>query len=150
MKKILSFALAAGLFSSVSAFATSTPTPDITVNLADGGYKAVGSLTDKINLARSGRMTAQTGRAGFVKNDFDFTISANVVAGVNEDAANSRFGVIAASNKGYNVFTGSSVGGSIAQCGPQVAKGTANLGASKVVTGSLVLTNANGCGITTP
>ena len=142
MKKIIAASLFAGLFSSM-AFAT-TPTPDITVTLADG-YLAVGSLTDKINLARSGVMTARASRAGFVKNNFDFTISANVVAGVNEDAANSRFGVIAGSNKGYVVFTGTSVGGSIAQCGQPVAKGTENLAGSLVSGGNLAFGQPNGC-----
>lgn len=144
MKKIIVASLAT-LFVS-SAFATPpAPTADITVDLSGGGYKAVGNLTDKINLARSGRMTAQANRAGFVKNNFEFTLSANVVAGVNEDAANSRFGVIAASNKGYVLFTGTSVGGSIAQCGQPIAKTETNLAASQVVTGNLAFGQANGC-----
>lgn len=144
MKKIIVASLAA-LFVS-SAFATPTAsTADITVNLAGGGYKAVGDLTNKINLARSGLMQAQANRAGFVKNNFEFTLSANVVAGVNEDAANSRFGVIAASNKGYVLFTGTSVGGSIAQCGQPIAKTETNLAAKEVVTGNLAFGQANGC-----
>ena len=143
MKKIIAASLFAGLFTS-AAFAA-TPTPDISVDLSGGGYKAVGSLTDKINLARSGLMTAQASRAGFVKNNFEFTISANVVAGINEDAANSRFGVIAGSNKGYVVFTGTSVGGSISQCGQPVAKTVENLAGSLVLTANLAFGQANGC-----
>ncbi|WP_394234728.1 hypothetical protein [Pseudomonas anguilliseptica] len=142
MKKIIAASLFAGLFTS-AAFA-STPSPDITVTLADG-YLPVGTLTNKINLARSGVMTARASRAGFVKNNFDFTISANVVAGVNEDAANSRFGVIAGSNKGYVVFTGTSVGGSISQCGALVAKGTGDLAASLVADSNLAFGQPNGC-----
>jgi hypothetical protein len=142
MKKIIAASLLAGLFSS-TAFAT-TPTPDITVTLADG-YLAVGDLTNNINLARSGLMTARANRAGFVKNNFEFTISANVVAGVSEDAANSRFGVVSGSNKGYVVFTGTSVGGSIAQCGSPVPKADANLAAGKVAGNALLFGKPNGC-----
>jgi hypothetical protein len=142
MKKIIAASLFASLFSTM-AFAT-TPTPDITITLANG-YQAVGSLTDKINLARSGLMTAQAGRAGFVKNNFEFTISANVVAGINEDSANSRFGVISGSNKGYVVFTGTSVGGSISQCGQPVGKGIENLAGSLVDGGNLAFGRPNGC-----
>jgi hypothetical protein len=145
MKKIIAASLFAGLFTS-AAFAT-TPTPDINVDLSGGGYKAVGSLTDKINLARSGLMTAQASRAGFVKNNFEFTISANVVAGINEDVANGRFGVIAGSNKGYVVFTGTSVGGSISQCGPLIGKQVGNLAASAVITANLAFGQPNGCNL---
>lgn len=144
MKKIIAASLFAGLFSSM-AFAT-TPTADITVDLSGGGYKAIGTPTGAdINLARSGLMQAQNNRAGFVKNNFEFTISANVVAGINEDAANSRFGVISGSNKGYVVFTGTSVGGSISQCGPLIGKQVPNLAASGVVTGNLQFGQPNGC-----
>lgn len=144
MKKIIAASLFAGLFSSM-AFA-STPTPDITVDLSGGGWKAIGTATGEgINLARSGLMQAQANRAGFVKNNFEFTVSANVIAGINEDAANSRFGVISGSNKGYVVFTGTSVGGSISQCGPLIGKQVANLAASGVISGNLQFGEPNGC-----
>ena len=146
MKKIIAASLFAGLFTS-AAFAT-TPTADITVDLTGGGYKAIGTATGTgINLARSGLMTAQDSRAGFVKNNFEFTVSANVVAGINEDAANSRFGVISGSNKGYALFTGTSVGGSISQCGPLIAKSVPNLAASAVITANLVFGQPNGCNL---
>jgi len=145
MKKIIATAFVLGMAASVSAFAgTAGVIPPIT--LASNTFAPVGNVTTDINIARQGRMTAQPNRAGFVKNSFDFTISANVIAGVIEQPAASRFGVVAASNKGYNVFTGSSVGGSISQCGEQVAKTVENLGASLVVAGTLNLDNANGCG----
>lgn len=140
MKKIVA---AAFFLASTSAFATSTY--DIEIDLADDTYLAVGEVDATINNARQGRMTAQADRAGFVKNSFDFTVSANVIAGVIEQSANSRFGVVAGSNKGYNVFTGSSVGGSISQCGDQVTKDTEDLGASLVVTATLDLDEPNGC-----
>lgn len=145
MKKIIVASLATLFVSSAFATPPASTTADISVDLTGGGYKAVGDLTNKINLARSGLMQAQASRAGFVKNNFEFTLSANVVAGVNEDAANSRFGVIAASNKGYVLFTGTSVGGSIAQCGQPIAKTETNLAAKEVVTGNLAFGQANGC-----
>lgn len=144
MKKIIAATLFVSLFASAGAFATTGPTK-ITIALASDTFAPVGSLTQDINVARQGTMTAQANRAGFVKNSFDFTVSANVVAGVIEEPADSRFGVTAGSNKGYNVFTGSSVGGSIAQCGAPVAKTIPNLGGSLVVAGTLNLDNANGC-----
>ncbi len=149
MKKILAATLFAGLFASAGAFAggsgggaAATATP---ITLAAATFVPVGDVGTDINLARQYRFNAIANRAGFVKNSFDGTLSANVIAGVFDNAANSRFGVVAASNKGYNVFTGSSVGGSIAQCGAQVEKTVANLGASLVVAGTLNLANANGC-----
>ncbi|MNG39466.1 hypothetical protein D3C84_1275650 [compost metagenome] len=69
-----------------------------------------------------------------------------MVGGINDNNTNSRMGVIAGSTKGYNVFTGSSVGGSVTQCGTTVTKDTDLLAASEVVTGSLVLDNDNACG----
>lgn len=140
MKKILSAVVLSAFGFSGSALAAT----DITVTLADG-FLAVGDVATKINLARQGLMEARDDRAGFVKNDFEFTISANVIAGVLEEPVDSRFGVVAGSNKGYTVFTGSSVGGSISQCGDVVLKTVDNLAASEVKDGALDLDNANGC-----
>jgi hypothetical protein len=141
MKKMTAAALCVGLFASGGAFAEA----DIKVTLKNG-YLPVGDLTTNINNARTVEFTAQANRAGFVKNNFESVLSANVVAGINEDPDNNIIGVVAGSNKGYNVFTGTSAGGSVSQCGAQVAKGTTNLGASLVVTGSLDLEEPNGCG----
>lgn len=148
MKKIASLVALSALFSS-AAFAA-TPTYDITTTLVANTYVPISAAADtKINQARQGNMVALPSRAGFVKNSFDYTVSANVIAGVTDNALRSRFGVVAGSNKGYNVFTGSSVGGSISACGPQLTdKATTNLAASLVVAGTLNLENANGCGIT--
>lgn len=148
MKKLVSLVALSALFSSV-AFA-STPTYDITTTLTNNTFVAVGAVDANINKARQGNMVALASRAGFVKNNFDYTISANVIAGVIDNAASSRFGVGAGSNKGYNVFTGSSVGGSISACGAQLPKSTTNLGASEVKDGLIVLDNANGCGRAAP
>lgn len=145
MKKIIAATLFAGAFVSAGAHATGagTPTPVVLAT----GYNAIGNVTTNINLARQYAFTAIQGRAGFIKNNFEGTLSANVVAGLTDDATNNRMGVIAGSNKGYVLFTGSSVGGSVSQCGPQIDKGTANLAATAVTGTNLVLANANGCGI---
>lgn len=147
MKKIIAAALFASIFASATANAGTTPT---TVKLANG-YNKIGDATTNINLARQFNIEAiaTPPRSGFIKNNFEATLSANVVAGLHDDATNNRMGVVAGSNKGYTVFTGSSVGGSVSQCGPQVAKSVKDLSASLVVGGTLVLDNANGCGITT-
>lgn len=52
----------------------------------------------------------------FVKNQFDFTLSANVIVDAAEDP-NGRFMVVGAANtNGRNVYTGSSDGGSVSSC----------------------------------
>lgn len=130
MKKIIAATLFASVFASAAANAA-------TVALANG-YNAIGDTKTEINLARQYAFTAIASRAGFIKNDFEGTLSANVVAGLVDDAANNRLGVIAGSNKGYVVFTGSSVGGSVSQCGKPAVKGTdVDLAAGFVVTGSM-------------
>lgn len=140
MKKIIAASLFAGLFASVGA--TAAPT---VVTLVASTPTAVGNVTTDINLARQFTMTAIDNRAGFVKNTFDSTLSANVIAFVIDDAVDNRFGVSAGSNKGYVVFTGSSVGGSVSQCGDPIAKGTANLAASAVTGAEMDLDEPNGC-----
>lgn len=142
MKKIIAAALFASIFASATANAGTTPT---SVKLKDG-YNAIGDATTNINLARQFNIEAIDGRAGFIKNDFEATLSANVFAALTDDAANNRMGVVAGSNKGYTVFTGSSVGGSVSQCGDPVAKNTAGLATTLVKSDTLVLANANGCG----
>lgn len=143
MKKLI---VAATLTLTAGAAVASTTIPRLDAQLVNG-YLEVAPVTRAINNAQTGTLTAIAARGGFVKNNFDFTVSSNVVAGVSDDFANNRFGVIAGSNKGYGVYTGSSVGGSIAQCGALIAdKNTANLAATLVVTGNLVLNNPNGCG----
>lgn len=145
MKKILAATLFASVFAAAGAQAATTSTVT-TIQLVPG-YNAIGSVTTNINLARQFTFTAIASRAGFIKNSFDGTLSANVVAGLVDEAANNRMGVVAGSNKGYTVFTGSSVGGSVSQCGPQIAKTVTNLAASAVATGAVNLDLANGCAL---
>lgn len=144
MKKIIAAALFSASLISAGAHATGTTGPT-KITIANG-YTKVGDVAEQINLARQFAFTALPGRAGFIKNDFEGTLSANVVAGLIDDAANNRMGVVAGSNKGYVVFTGSSVGGSVSQCGKPAVKGTDdNLAAKFVVAGTTDLTKANGC-----
>lgn len=146
MKKIVAATLFTSMFASAGAMAAAGGTGTTDIQLVAGTYVAVGNVTTNINLARQYNFLPVAARAGFVKNEFEGTLSANVIAGVQDFPATSRYGVIAASNKGYNVFTGSSVGGSVGQCGAQVDKDASpNLAAAEVVAGNLLLTNANGC-----
>lgn len=80
MKKIIAVTLVTGLLASTGAFAASTGKID-PIQLASTTFLPVGSLTQDINIARQGRLLAQPNRAGFVKNSFDFTVSANVIGG---------------------------------------------------------------------
>lgn len=146
MKKIIAAVLFAGTFVSVSAHATGGGTTPTDVTLVANNYAAIGNTTTNINLARQFNIVALPSRAGVVKNNFEATLSANVVAGIIDNAANNRIGVVAGSNKGRVVFTGSSVGGSVSQCGDQIAKGVTDLAASEVAGAALDLTQANGCG----
>jgi hypothetical protein len=143
MKKVLASAVVCSLFFSGAALATGPVRLDAV--LADG-YNDIAPLARQINLAQTGTLTAIPNRAGFVKQNFDFTVSANVALGMSDDATNNRLGVVAGSNKGYNVFTGSSVGGSVSSCGDQVLKTIANLAASEVAEDALDFDAANGCG----
>jgi len=127
------------------AMAATSTAPRLDAQIVNG-WNEIAPLTRSINVAQTGTLTAINGRAGFIKQNFDFTVSANVVLGMTDDATSNRLGVIAGSNKGYNVFTGSSVGGSVSACGGQVGKTQENLGASQVTSTNLVLDNANGCG----
>jgi len=144
MKKIIAAALFAGAFVSVSAHAGNTP---VDVDLAANAYAAIGDVDTDINLARQFNIVAIDDRAGVVKNSFEATLSANVIAGIIDNADDNRIGVVAGSNKGRVVFTGSSVGGSVSQCGEQVDKGATDLAAGLVDGDALDLTQANGCGL---
>lgn len=140
MKNFAKVSAVVALMGAASAFAAPTE-----IQLADG-YNEIGDVAVDINLARQYTLQAIADRDGFVKNDFDATLSANVIAAVEDNNGQSRFGVIAASNKGYNVFTGSSVGGSVAQCGDQLEnKNTDGLATTLVTDGNLDLDEANGC-----
>lgn len=143
MKKIIAAALIASAFASTAANASTGPEE---VKLTANGYVDIGDVAKNINLARQFNIVALENRGGFVKNSFEATLSANVVAGILDNAANNRLGVTAGSNKGRVVFTGSSVGGSVSQCGEQVKKDAQDLAAGAAKGGAaLDLTKANGC-----
>lgn len=143
MKKLSAAILLSSFAFASSAFAGTTTTA-VAVPLANG-YNAIGDVATNINVPRAFAVAPVALRAGFVKSAFEAVLSANVIAGLVDSGATNRMSVIAGSNKGYNVFTGSSVGGSVSQCGQPVAKTVANLGASLVETGSVSLTTDNAC-----
>lgn len=147
MKKITAAILFSSLAFATTASASSaggTTTAAVDTQLVTG-YNAIGSVATNINIPRPHNILPIANRAGFIKSRFEIMLSANVIAGLNDDAATNRMIVIAGSNKGYNLFSGSSVGGSVSQCGQPVTKATANLAASLVVAGSQALTTDNGC-----
>lgn len=146
MKKIAALVIST-LFASTAFAAAPAPATPTNITLTAGTLATIRAATDTgINNAAQYNIVAIQSRAGFVKNDFEMTLSANVAAAALDNATTNRFGVVAGSNKGYNVFTGSSVGGSVSQCGAPVAKTTTGLAASLVGGTTLNVANANGCG----
>ena len=142
MKKILNLGLIA---TAVLSFSTMASDEEIT--LTAGELVPIVAVEDGIkNISQSIDIKAIDDRGGFVKNDFAITVSANVGISALDD--NTRFGVVAGANRGRAVFTGTSEGGSVAQCGPLVDKNEDNGGASLVdADGTLDLDSDNGCGI---
>lgn len=60
----------------------------------------------------------------FIKNDFPFTLSANVVMISQEDETNKAWFAVGTYNSaGRNIFTGHSDGGSITSCGDPLTQG---------------------------
>ena len=83
----------------------------------------------------------------FVKNDFDFTLSANVIVDAAEDDE-GRFMVVGAANtNGRNVYTGSSDGGSVSSCQDPLTADQAKVsGAVSTALGArLDVDGASGC-----
>lgn len=141
MKKILLASLFAAGTMAVPFLAHAQATPDVEIDLVDGYNEVIGE-GDVSNNPQLVAFTAIDDRAGFVKNNFEITISSNVAIGFVDDQ--TRAGVIAGSNRGRVVFTGTTLGGSIAQCGDiQTAP---DFAAELVQDGNLDLDSANGCG----
>lgn len=146
MKKILNLGLIATAVLSFSAMADGGGSDPVKGQLVDETLVTIvgedGSASIK-NSSQSAKIIAIKDREGFVKNDFEITVSANVgIAALDE---NTRFGVIAGANRGRAVFTGTSEGGSVTQCGDLVEKNEKDGGASLVTDKVLVLDNPNGC-----
>ena len=78
-----------------------------------------GAMTTPVNAASNYTYTVATERANrlFVKNNFDFTLSANTIIQSKEDAESRYMGVATANVRGRNIFTGHSDGGSVTSCG---------------------------------
>ena len=142
MKKYLIASLAtSALMASSVAFATNNNNDLDDVQLTANAAVTVIAPGAVVNIPSIGTFLPVAARAGFVKNPFDFVVSANNAVVVQDNAANSAFGVAVGSNKGYGLYTGSALGGSVAQCGGLIAKGTPNLAASLVIPGNLILAN---------
>ena len=144
MKNILNLGLIATAVLSFSAMATE---PKVTSGeLKLGALVPIVAVNDIDNSSVSAEIEAIDDRGGFVKNDFAITVSANVGISALDD--NTRFGVVAGSNRGRAVFTGTSEGGSVSQCGGLAdtsKKGeNAETGAT-LVANALNLDLANGC-----
>jgi len=124
MKKI-SFALLA-LLASGSALAEN-------VEFA-AGEDALGEVTARSAIATTYDYTvAETREARlFVKNAFEFTLSANVIMAAGEEAA-GRYMVVGTTNtQGRNFFVGHSNGGSVSACqDPWTASEAADSGESE-------------------
>ena len=143
MKTILNLGLIASAVLSTSVMAADASSKAAIPLITGGAITDVVPIASVTNVSQNIELTALPNRAGFVKNDFEITTSANVALAAFDD--NTRFGVLAGANRGRAVFTGTSQGGSVAQCGSLVAKDTPNGGASLVVTGSFDFDAENGC-----
>jgi len=77
-------------------------------------------MTDVVTVASNYIYTVSgTDLAGrfFVKNDFNFTLSAYTLIQTDEDPEGRYMGVATTNARGRNIFTGNSDGGSVTNCG---------------------------------
>lgn len=97
--------------------------------------------------------TAADARAGFVKNNFDFTLSAWTIATAVESVDVRSMSVGAVSARGRSLYSGNSDGGSVAQCGDSLSPTAAKTVATIVaMLGNVDATanNVNGCLVAVP
>jgi len=80
---------------------------------------APGTPTEAANMASNYSYEVADTRAerDFVKNSFNFTLSANTILDAAEDDDGRYMGVVTANVRGRNIFTGHSDGGSVTSCG---------------------------------
>lgn len=79
-----------------------------------------GTATERKAQAQAYTYTVADDRAerDFVKNEFEFTLSANVIMNAGEDEEQGAWMSVGTANtNGRNVFTGHSNGGSVTSCG---------------------------------
>lgn len=109
MKKIL--IAAAALLAASNVFAVGTATSPTKY--------AIGEDTSATGVGQPEvfTYTALDDRAGYVKNDFDFTMSAWSIARVLESDDARQMSVGGVSVRGRGMYTGNSDGGSVSQCG---------------------------------
>lgn len=111
MKNLLAVALMAAAGSAVAA-ASGTPSNPIDFE--------PGTATERKSVATTYTYTVAADRADrlFVKNEFDFTLSSNVILDAAEEEDDGRFMAVGTANtQGRNVFIGHSNGGSVNGCG---------------------------------
>lgn len=108
MKKI-TFAVLALMASSGSAFAATAYTGVVAGEMVDPQ-----TVSSNYTYTVSGTQLVDR---KFVKNDFDFTLSANTIIATDEDTDGRYMGVATANVRGRNIFTGNSDGGSVTNCG---------------------------------
>jgi len=130
--------LVASLFCAATFSASGVNAVQLTANTA----VPVVAASAASNTAQTIELTAIANRAGFVKNTFDITLSANTALSVIDNA--TAFGVSAGSNRGRGVYTGHSDGGSVTQCGDLVDDSVTNKAASQVAA-RLAIASANAC-----
>lgn len=137
MKKIL--IAAATLFAASSAMAAPTPYT----------HTAGNTTTTPVGEPVVYTYTATAARAGYVKNDFDFTMSAwSIGKAVEPATGGAQLSVGVVSARGRGVYTGNSNGGSVSQCGTLVTAADAkDLTKVLALLGrvSVADTVANGC-----
>lgn len=121
------------------------------VAMAEGPTKfEAGTPTERKAEAHTYMYTVAAARAErlFVKNDFEFTLSANVLLDAGEDPDQGAWMSVGTTNtNGRNVFTGHSNGGSVTACGdPLTAAEAKEKDALKTELGTrFVATDPNGC-----
>lgn len=130
------FVAASGYAAIASSAASPVLTPGgVVVNTVNN------TASQKVTVTAIGTAGTRSSRTGFVKNDFEVTISATVEI-VAADT-NTAFGVGAGSSKGRAVFTGHSDGGSVTQCGDLAA--SSSDGATLLTTSTLDMAKRDAC-----
>lgn len=116
---------------------------------------APGTATSRVAEAQTYIYTVADDRADrlFVKNEFEFTLSANVLLNAGEDEDQGAWMSVGTTNtNGRNVFTGHSNGGSVTACGDALTAADAKVaGALEDALGERFdATEPNGCKPATP
>lgn len=146
MKKILfaaaALAFATNAFASVGTASSPTAYTHTSTNTSTAGVGQPEVFT----------YTATANRAGYVKNNFDFTMSAwSIGKALEPTTGGTQLSVGVVSARGRGLYTGNSDGGSVSQCGALVssadAKTVSNL-VGLLARTSVAATASSGCLVT--